>query len=50
MPARKFCGLEKGGVLKRIVRQVDLSPTMVVLAGVRMAEQCEGTPIYQILE
>lgn len=43
-------GLKKGGTLERVIRQADLSPTMAILAGVRMAKQCEGAPIYQIFE
>lgn len=43
-------GLKKGFKTDRVIRQVDLAPTMAVLAGVRMPKQCEGAPIYQILE
>ena len=43
-------GIRQGCVTERIIREVDLTPTMAVLAGVRMPEQCEGAPVYQILE
>lgn len=34
----------------RVIRQVDVAPTMAVLLNVRMPAQCEGAPIYQILD
>lgn len=43
-------GLKKGFFTQRVIRQVDLTPTMALLAGVRMPDQCEGAPIYQILD
>jgi len=43
-------GLKKGFTTDRVIRQVDLAPTMAVLGGVRMPAQCEGAPVYQILE
>ena len=42
-------GLKQGFTTDRIVRQVDLAPTVCVMLGVRMPAQCEGAPIYQIL-
>ncbi len=42
-------GLKKGFETDRIIRQVDLVPTMCVMGGVRVPAQCEGAPIYQIL-
>ncbi len=30
--------------------RIDLTPMMAVLAGVRMPKECEGAPIYQILD
>lgn len=39
----------KPGVTERIIREVDVTPTIAVLAGVRMPHQCEGAPVYQIL-
>jgi len=43
-------GIKKGAVTDRIIRQVDLAPTVCWLLGVRMPAQCEGAIIYQILE
>jgi predicted AlkP superfamily phosphohydrolase/phosphomutase len=43
-------GLKEGFVTDRVIRQVDVAPTMCYLAGVRMPAQCEGSVIYQILE
>jgi predicted AlkP superfamily phosphohydrolase/phosphomutase len=34
----------------RVIREVDLAPTVAVVAGVRMPAQCEGAPVYQILD
>ena len=43
-------GLKKGFETERIIRQIDFAPTVAVLGGVRMPAQCEGAPVYQILE
>ena len=40
----------KKGYTKRVIRQVDLAPTLAILGGVRIPAQCEGAPVYQILE
>ncbi len=42
-------GLKSSYETDRIIREVDLAPTMAVLGGVRMPAQCEGAPVYQIL-
>ena len=42
-------GLKKGLYTDRMIRQVDLAPTIAVLGGVRMPRECEGAPVYQIL-
>ena len=34
----------------RMIRQVDVAPTIATILGVRMPKECEGAPIYQILE
>ena len=34
----------------RVIREVDLAPTVAAVAGVRMPAQCEGAPVYQIIE
>ena len=36
-------------ISKRVIRQVDVAPTIAALLGMRMPAQCEGAPIYQIL-
>ena len=43
-------GLKKGYQSKRIIRQVDMTPTVAHMLGVRMPKQCEGAVAYQILE
>lgn len=42
-------GIKEGFVTDRVIREVDIAPTMAVLGGVRMPAQCEGAPVYQIL-
>ncbi|MBR5295646.1 MAG: nucleotide pyrophosphatase, partial [Clostridia bacterium] len=43
-------GLKKGYKTDRIIRQIDFTPTIAALMGVRMPRQCEGAPVYQILD
>lgn len=43
-------GLKQGFETDRIIREVDVAPTIAVLGGVRMPAQCEGAPVYQILD
>lgn len=43
-------GIKHDNHLKRTVRQVDVAPTVASLLGVRMPADCEGAPVYQILE
>ncbi len=43
-------GLKVDFETERIIRQVDVVPTIATILGVRMPHQCEGAPIYQILE
>ena len=43
-------GFKKGFETNRIIRQIDFVPTVAVLGGVRMPNECEGAPVYQILE
>lgn len=43
-------GIKKGEKTTRIIRQVDVAPTLAYLGGVRMPAQCEGAIIYQILD
>lgn len=42
-------GIKEGYYTDRIIREVDLAPTVAVVGGVRMPKQCEGAPVYQIL-
>ena len=41
-------GIRAGYETDRMIRQVDVAPTMAVLLGTRMPAQCEGAPVYQI--
>ena len=43
-------GIKKGIETERIIREVDVAPTVCVLLGVRMPKNCEGAPIYQIID
>jgi len=42
-------GIKSNFVTERVIRQVDVTPTIATLLGTRIPEQCEGAPIYQIL-
>lgn len=42
-------GIKEGYETDRIIRQIDFAATAAVLGGVRMPQQCEGAPVYQIL-
>ncbi|MVX66451.1 nucleotide pyrophosphatase [Clostridium chromiireducens] len=41
-------GIKSGFTTERIIRQVDVAPSVSVLLGLRFPAQCEGAPIYQI--
>lgn len=43
-------GIKENYLTNRIVRHVDVTPTAATLLGVRMPAQCEGAPVYQILD
>lgn len=43
-------GIKKGYKTDRVVRHVDVTPTAAVLLGLDMPAQCEGAPVYQILD
>ncbi len=43
-------GIKQNYVTGRTIRQVDVAPTISTLLGVRTTRQCEGAPVYQILE
>ena len=42
-------GIKEAHKTKRVIREVDVAPTIAYLGGVRMPAQCEGAIIYQIL-
>ncbi len=41
-------GIKEGYQTQRVIRQVDVAPTVAALLGVRMPHECEGAPAYQI--
>jgi len=43
-------GLKENYRTNRVIRQVDVAPTIAALLGVRMPAQCEGAPVYQIFK
>ena len=43
-------GLKKGFETDRVIRQIDVAPTISILLGCRFPAQCEGAPAYQIFE
>jgi len=43
-------GIKKGFYTDRMIRQVDVAPTIATIMDLRMPAQCEGAPIYQIIE
>jgi predicted AlkP superfamily phosphohydrolase/phosphomutase len=43
-------GFKKGAYVDRVIREVDIVPTVAILAGVRVPAQCEGGPLYQLLD
>lgn len=43
-------GIKKNFYTERVIREVDVAPTVATLMGLRMPAQCEGAPVYQILE
>ena len=43
-------GIKSGIKTDRVIRQVDVTPTIATLLDVRMPAQCEGAPVYQIIE
>ena len=42
-------GVKENFKTPRTIRQVDVTPTVAALLGVRFPAQCEGAPVYQIL-
>ena len=43
-------GIKQGVYTERAIREVDLAPTAAYLLGIRMPAQCEGAPVYQIID
>lgn len=43
-------GIKQNFKTDRVIREIDIAPTVAVLGGVRMPANAEGAPIYQILE
>lgn len=43
-------GFKKGIYVDRVIREVDVAPTVALLAGVKMPAQCEGGPLYQFFD
>ena len=43
-------GIKENFLTDRIIRQVDVAPTVAELTGLRMPAQCEGAPVYQIID
>jgi hypothetical protein len=43
-------GFKKGVYVDRVIREVDVAPTVALLAGVNMPAQCEGGLLHQLLE
>lgn len=42
-------GIKEGYKTDRAIHEVDFAPTLAAVAQVRMPAQCEGAPVYQIL-
>ena len=42
-------GIKAGYQTTRVIREVDVTPTIAWLGGIRMPKDCEGAPAYQIL-
>lgn len=43
-------GIKKGYFTERVIRSIDVTPTVAALLNMRMPAQAEGAPVYQILE
>ena len=42
-------GIKPGFKTTRVIREVDVAPTVSALLGVPYPAECEGAPVYQIL-
>lgn len=43
-------GIKAGVTTKRTIRQVDVAPTIATILGVEVPRECEGAPLYQIID
>lgn len=43
-------GIKTGVTTKRTIRQVDVAPTIATILGVEVPRECEGAPLYQIID
>ncbi len=43
-------GIKENYKTDRVIKHIDVTPTVAMLAGVKVPKNCEGAPIYQILE
>lgn len=43
-------GIKQGYETERVIREVDVAPTVSALLGIPVPAECEGAPAYQILE
>jgi len=43
-------GIKENYTTTRWIREVDVAPTVAALMGLRMPNECEGAPVYQIME
>ena len=43
-------GIKENYVSERVIRQVDVAPTIAGLIGLRVPHQCEGAVVYQIID
>ncbi|MBO5365925.1 MAG: alkaline phosphatase family protein [Peptococcaceae bacterium] len=43
-------GIKQGYKTDRVIREIDVAPTVAALGGVRMPANAEGAPVYQIFE
>lgn len=42
--------IKENYITERVVKHIDVTPTVAALLGTRMPEQCEGAPVYQVLK
>ena len=42
--------MKKGCQTNRVIREVDVAPTVSALLGIPIPEQCEGAAVYHILD